>query len=346
MDGTMRILIVSDAWYPQVNGVVRTNDTVAHQLRAMGDEVEFLTPEAFRTFPCPTYPEIRLAVLPRRRIARTIRRFRPDAIHIATEGPLGWSARAYCRRHKLPFTTAYHTRFPEYIRPRFHVPLAWSYAAMRRFHNAAVGTMVATRSLRSELSDHGFERLRLWSRGVDTSLFHPFAGEAPVMDFPGPIQLYVGRVAVEKNIEAFLKTDVPGTKVVVGDGPMAEELKQRYPEVKFLGYKSGEDLARHFAAADVFVFPSLTDTFGLVSLEALACGTPVAAFPVPGPADVLGDAPVGGLDLDLSAAIRKALTCDRQTCRDYALKFSWEACARQFRANLFPFPPPDEFPED
>lgn len=299
--------------------------------------------------PCPTYPEIRLAVLPRRRIGRTVRNVAPDAIHIATEGPLGWAARRYCLRHRLPFTTAYHTRFPEYIQPRFGIPVSWSYRVMQHFHAPAVGTMVATQSLRAELAGRGFGNLRLWSRGVDTTLFHPDA-EAGATLFPGlprPIQLYVGRVAVEKNIEAFLQTTVPGTKVVVGDGPQAQALKAKYPQVVFAGYQSGPELARYYAAADVFVFPSLTDTFGLVSLESLACGTPVAAFPVPGPLDVLGTAPVGCLDTDLNHAIRVALTADRAMCRNYAEQFSWEACARQFRANLFPFDPPFcAFPED
>jgi glycosyltransferase involved in cell wall biosynthesis len=346
----MRILLVSDAWYPQVNGVVRSNDTVARELTQLGDEVHFLTPDKFVTFPCPTYPEIRLAVLPRRRIGRAVRQVMPDAIHIATEGPLGWATRRYCMRHRLPFTTAYHTRFPEYIQPRFGIPVKWSYSVMRRFHAPSLGTMVATQSLRSELEGRGFGNLRLWSRGVDTTLFRPRPSDetdALFAGLPRPIQLYVGRVAVEKNIEAFLRTTVPGSKVVVGDGPQLAAMRQKYPQVTFVGYKAGEDLALHYAAADVFVFPSLTDTFGLVSLEALACGTPVAAFPVPGPMDVLGDAPVGSLNTDLQQAITTALRADRATCRTYAESFSWAACARQFRANLFQFdPPPTEFPVD
>ncbi len=317
-------------------------------MTALGDEVHFLTPDRFRTLPCPTYPEIRLAILPRRRIGQTVRQVQPDAIHIATEGPLGWAMRRYCLRQKLPFTTAYHTRFPEYLRPRFGIPLAVGYRVMRHFHAPAVGTMVATHSLRDELAGRGFGNLRLWSRGVDTTLFRPRPeARALFAHLPRPIQLYVGRVAVEKNIEAFLQTRVPGTKLVVGDGPQMAALKRAYPDTVFVGYQSGIALAQHYAAADVFVFPSLTDTFGLVSLEALACGTPVAAFPVPGPRDVLGQAPVGCLHENLDHAIQHALMADRETCRAYAEGFSWRACAQQFRTNLFPFdPPPDDFPED
>jgi glycosyltransferase involved in cell wall biosynthesis len=330
----MRIVIVSDAWLPQINGVVRTLQALVDELRAAGREVVLITPEQFRTVPCPTYPEIRLSLLPGRRVAALIEANQPCAIHVATEGPLGWAARNFCVRRKLPYTTAYHTRFPEYIRARFGLPLALSYAVVRRFHAAAQAVMVATQTVEDDLSGRGFRHIRRWTRGVDTKLFHP--GRARIYDLPRPIFLTVGRVAVEKNIEAFLSLDLPGSKVVVGDGPQAEELKRRFPEVLFVGAKTGEDLAAHYAGADVFVFPSRTDTFGLVLLEAMACGVPVAAFPVPGPLDVLGTAPVGRLDSDLATAALGALTVSRDACRHHAEKFSWAASAQQFINNLAP----------
>ena len=331
----MSIMIVTDAWAPQINGVVRTLGTLVGELRAAGQQVILVTPDQFRTVPCPTYPEIRLALLPGRRIAELIETHRPDAIHIATEGPLGWAARNYCVRHDLPHTTAYHTRFPEYVRARFGVPLAVSYAVVRRFHSAAHTMMVATRSVEDDLRERGFGRIRRWSRGVDTRLFRP--GLPPVYDLPRPIFLYVGRLAVEKNVEAFLALDLPGSKVAVGDGPQAEELKRRFPKVLFPGLKRGEELAAHYADADVFVFPSRTDTFGLVLLEALASGLPVAAYPVAGPRDVLGGTPAGRLDEDLAVAARDALAIPRDLCRRTAETFSWSASARQFLDNLAPF---------
>ena len=281
----MRILIVSDAWLPQVNGVVRTLSTVQRELQAMGHVVEVMGPDRFRTIPCPTYPEIRLALFPGRRLAGLIDGFAPQAIHIATEGPLGMAARRWCLKHRLPFTTAYHTRFPEYVRARLLFPLAWTYAILRRFHGKSSGVMVATRSIRADLERRGFGNIRDWTRGVDLALFHP-AKKRPT-DLAHPIFAFVGRVAVEKNIEAFLDLDLPGTKLVVGDGPQLDQLKRRYPRVHFAGAHAGEALAGWFAAADVFVFPSRTDTFGLVMLEALASGLPVAAYPVPGPLDVV-----------------------------------------------------------
>ena len=306
----------------------------------MGHEVVMVTPDRFRTVPCPTYPEIRLAVRPGRQMARLIEAAQPCAIHIATEGPLGWAARRHCLRRVVPFTTAYHTRFPEYIRARFRVPLPLSYAVMRRFHGASARVMVATQGIEDELARRGFRNIGRWSRGVDTALFRPrpeLRGEAgPYAGLAGPIFLYVGRVAVEKNVEAFLGLDLPGTKVVVGDGPQLEDLRRRFPATVFAGARSGEDLARHYAAADVFVFPSRTDTFGLVLLEALASGLPVAAYPVPGPLDVIGDAPVGVLSEDLGAAARAAAALPAPACRDYAMGFSWQACAHQFIANLSP----------
>ncbi len=331
----MRILIVTDAWHPQVNGVVRTLQTTKAELEKLGHTVDVIAPDSFRTLPMPTYPEIRLAVRPGGKLRRMIDDLAPDAIHIATEGPLGFAARRYCLNRDIPFTTAYHTRFPEYIRDRVPVPLALSYAIVRRFHGPAHAVMVATPSIEADLKARGFRNIRRWTRGVDTELFRP-RGKAPFDDLPRPVFLYVGRVAVEKNIEAFLALDLPGTKVVVGDGPQRAELQAKFPAVRFLGAKHGDDLAAHYAAADVFVFPSRTDTFGLVLLEALACGVPVAAYPVPGPLDVLDGSSVGILDEDLRAACLKALEVPAGACRDYALKFSWRASAEQFLSNLRP----------
>ncbi len=330
----MHLAIVSDAWFPQVNGVVRTLSTVKTELEALGHRVDVVGPDRFRTWPCPTYPEIRLAILPRRRLARCLDRLAPDAIHVATEGPLGLAARAYCRRRRLAFTTSFHTRFPEYVEARTGIPRAWLYRWLRRFHAPAAGVMVATDTLMDELAGHGFANLRRWSRGVDTELFRP--GPKDVYDLPRPIYLNVGRVAVEKNIEAFLRLDLPGTKVVVGDGPQRARLERRYPDAVFLGGKTGADLARHFAGADVFVFPSRTDTFGLVMLEALAAGIPVAAFPVPGPLDVVNGHAVGVLDPDLAKAARAALDIPGGRCRAHAEGFSWRRCAEQFLGHLAP----------
>ena len=300
-----------------------------------------ITPDRFRSIPCPSYPEIRLAIKPGRKVARLIAESQPCAIHIATEGPLGWAARSYCLRHKLPFTTAYHTRFPEYIQARWRLPLPISYAVMRLFHNRAQRIMVATQHIEDDLTQRGFRNIARWSRGVDTNLYHPRpeakTASGPFGDAPRPIHLYVGRVAVEKNVEAFLALDLPGSKVVVGDGPQLDELKRRYPKTIFTGVKTGDDLAQHYAAADVFVFPSRTDTFGLVLLEALASGLPVAAYPVPGPLDVIVSNGPGVLSENLAQA---ALDCRRFTpdqCRDHALLFSWAACTQQFIDNLAPF---------
>jgi len=328
----MRILIATDAWHPQVNGVVRTLTSLANSAAALGAEVEFLTPDGFPSIAVPTYPGLRIAWPNRREIARRIEAAAPDAVHIATEGPVGWAVRGYCRRHKLAFTTSYTTRFPEYIAVRSIIPASVSYAVLRHFHSAAATTMVATASLRQELAVKGFKKLGNWTRGVDTDLFRP---DDPVeLDLPRPIFMTVGRVAVEKNIEAFLDLDLPGSKVVIGDGPQRAELTRRYPKVGFLGEKKGRELSAYFAAADVFVFPSLTDTFGVVQLEALACGTPVAAFPVTGPLDVIADHPIGALDNDLRSACLRALSMSRETCRSFALERSWENSARQFIGNL------------
>lgn len=324
----MRVLIATDAWHPQVNGVVRTLTSLAKAARALGVAVDFLTPEGFPSFPLPTYPGIRIALCGPGRIADRIERAPPDAIHIATEGPIGHAARAYCRRRGRPFTTSFTTRFPEYIAARAPVPEAWTYAVLRRFHAAAAVTMVSTPSLMSALTQRGFRNLGMWTRGVDTEIFNP--DDPAELPFPRPIFLTAGRIAVEKNLDAFLSLDLPGTKVVIGEGPDEAELRRRYPEAKFLGLQSAEVLARHMAAADVFVFPSLTDTFGVVQLEALACGTPVAAYPVTGPKDVIGDSPVGALHDDLRTACLGALDLSRKTCRDFALANGWERSARQF----------------
>jgi len=331
----MRVLIVSDAWHPQVNGVVRTLSTVQGELRAMGHTVEIVGPDRFRTVPCPTYPEIRLALFPGRRLRRLIDDFAPEAIHIATEGPLVMAARAYCLKRRRPFTTAYHTRFPEYVRARLLFPLAWTYAILRRFHGKSAGVMVATRSIRAELQARGFANIKDWTRGVDLALFH--ASKRRDFGWASPVFAFIGRVAVEKNIEAFLALDLPGTKLVVGDGPQLESLKRKYPDAIFAGAHKGEELAARFASADVFVFPSRTDTFGLVMLEALASGLPVAAYPVPGPLDVITDASTGVLDEDLRAATLKALTLKKEDARAHAETYSWRRTAEMFLANLAPF---------
>lgn len=330
----MRLALVTDAWAPQINGVVRTLQRTKLELERIGHRVDVISPDQFRTIPCPTYPEIRLALWPARKLHQQLDALRPDAIHIATEGPLGRAARAWCLRRGMPFTTAYHTRFPEYVAARFAVPLAWTYGIVRRFHAPAARVMVATPSIEAELRQRGFVNIARWTRGVDLELFHPDA--RATLDLPRPIHLYVGRVAVEKNIGAFLGLRLPGSKVVIGDGPQRAGLQARHPDVHFLGAKHGADLARHVAAGDVFVFPSLTDTFGLVMLEAMACGLPVAAFPVAGPKDVLRDGEVGALDWDLGKAVERALALPRSACRTYAQGFSWEAATRQFLANLAP----------
>src|SRR6266702_2627075 len=328
----MRILIATDAWHPQVNGVVRTLTSLARSASALGAEINFLTPDGFPSFGVPTYPGLRIALPNRREIARRIEVVSPDAIHIATEGPIGWAVRAYCRSRKLAFTTSYTTRFPEYVAVRTMIPASFGYALLRHFHAAASMTMVATASLRQELSERGFRKLGFWTRGVDTQLFTP--DRPATLDLPRPIFMTMGRLAVEKNLEAFLSLDLPGTKVVVGDGLQRMLLAQKYPQAVFLGEKKDQDLTAHLAAADVFVFPSLTDTFGVVQLEALACGTPVAAFPVTGPLDVIADHPIGAIDNDLRSACMRALEMSRETCRSFALERSWENSARQFIGNL------------
>jgi glycosyltransferase involved in cell wall biosynthesis len=330
----MRILIATDAWLPQVNGAVRTLQSLAANARKLGAEIEFLTPEGFRTFPLPTYRSVRCAIPTGLEIARRIVRASPDALHIATEGPIGHVVRRYCLAREIPFTTSYMTRFPEYVSARLPVPLSWSYAVLRRFHAAAAVTLVSTQTLLEELGNRGFPHLAIWSRGVDTDLFCPERTVA--LDLPRPIFVSMGRLAVEKNLPAFLALDLPGSKVVIGDGPQASELRRRFPAAHFVGQLEGEALAAQLAAADVFVFPSRTDTFGLVQLEALACGLPVAAYPVPGPQDVIGSHPVGVLDEDLKTACLKALPISRADCRAFALTRSWEQSTRQFISHCRP----------
>ncbi len=333
----MRIAIVTDAWSPQVNGVVRTLQSVSAELRAMGHELTIISPDLYASVPCPTYPEIRLALPRPGLVGRTLAEFRAEAVHIATEGPLGLLARRWCLSQGLPFTTAYHTQFPEYVAARIKAvnpEFVWRY--VRWFHAPSAAILASTPSVAQALAAHGLPQSRHWGRGVDTTLFHADGPrDAFVRNLPGPVQLYAGRVAVEKNIAAFLATDLPGSKVVVGDGPARAALAAEYPHVHFLGAKFGEDLAAIYRAADVFVFPSRTDTFGLVMIEALACGTPVAALPVQGPLDVLNPQ-VGVMDEALERAISGALTLDRETCAHFGQGFTWRASAEQFLSALAP----------
>jgi len=330
----MRIMIVSDAWFPQTNGVVNTLSQTATWLGRFGHEVALLTAAEHRTAACPTYPEIRLALWPYARVARRIERFKPQALHIATEGPLGWAARRYARRHAMAFTSSYHTQFPQYLRTRLPIPLAASYAVLRGFHGAASRTLVSTPSMQAELAQRGFCNLVRWRRGVDTALFRPRA--KAFLRLPRPIALYVGRIAVEKNVEAFLRMPWEGSKLLLGDGPERVRLAQAYPQALFAGFRFGEDLASHIAASDVMVFPSQTDTFGLVNLEAMACGVPVAAYPVTGPIDVIEEGRTGALDWDLARAAGRALVLDAAACRAQALRSSWEQCSREFESHLAP----------
>ncbi|MGC8469612.1 MAG: glycosyltransferase family 4 protein [Acetobacteraceae bacterium] len=336
-----RILIVSDAWVPQVNGVVRTLAATSAELLALGHDVLVIGPDRFATIPCPTYPGIRLALRPRRKLAWMMSDHAPEALHIATEGPLGIAARRIALRRGWRFTTAFHTRFPEYLHARLRLPTGLAYAWLRRFHRAGEGLMVATPSLAAELAARGFTRVKPWSRGVDLAQFRTEPRED--WGLPRPVFLYVGRTAVEKNIGAFLALDLPGSKVVVGDGPERGALEREFPRVHFTGFRHGAALARAYAGADVLVFPSLTDTFGLVILEALACGTPVAALPVTGPLDILGDHPgAGAIDADLAAAARRALACDRAAARALAETYSWRASAEAFLSHLVPIDPEDQ----
>lgn len=327
-----RILIITDAWAPQVNGVVNTLRNTIAGLRAHGYVVEVVTPLEFRTLPCPTYPDIRLSLFPRRKIAQRIREFDPDNVHIVTEGPLGLAARRYCLKQDIPFTTAYHSRFPEYVKLRIGLPLNISYAWLRRFHNAARAVLVPTQKVYDDLNAAGFRHLQFWTRGVDTQLFCP--GERARLEGDPPLFVYVGRVAVEKNIRAFLDLDLPGSKWVVGEGPQREALMRDYPDVHFAGVVPHQELPRIYRAADVFVFPSLTDTFGLVQVEAMACGTPVAAFPVTGPIDVLEQGVSGVMHEDLRTACLQALELDRERVAACGRQYGWDKPTRQFIAIL------------
>jgi 1,2-diacylglycerol 3-alpha-glucosyltransferase/glucuronosyltransferase len=336
VEGGLRVVIATDAWKPQLNGVVRTLDTLGEILRGFGNEVLYVTPNDFKSIPLPSYPEIRLSLLPNRKVAKMINEFQPDAVHIATEGPIGRAARRFCKRRGYPFTTSFHTRFAEYANERWNVPIQWGYAILKDFHNAGETMMVATPGLRQELDERGFSSMKLWTRGVDLKKFTP--GDRSLFDqYERPIYLYVGRLAVEKSIEDFIELDLPGTKVIVGEGPQREELEAKYKDAIFTGPKYDDDLTRHYQAADVFVFPSRTDTFGLVNVEALACGVPVASYPVRGPLEILDGAPpgCGSMNEDLRQACLDAYAHrDPEDCRKWAENFSWEAASRQFIANL------------
>lgn len=327
-----KIAIVTDAWHPQINGVVTTLTRTIQDLIDFGYQVKTITPQSFNTIQCPTYPEISLALVRPKIIAQQLFSYQPNCVHIATEGPLGWAARSVCRRQRFSFSTSYHTRFPEYLRMRLPVPLNLSYWIIKAFHNAAENTMVATKALMTELHSRGFTKTALWSRGVDTELFKP--GKKSLITGKRPVFMYVGRVAVEKNIEAFLKLDLPGCKYIVGDGPTRNALSRKYPDVYFTGYQTGQQLRDLFAAADVFVFPSLSDTFGVVLLEAMASGVPVAAYPVTGPVETVVNGVNGYLDKDLRQAALNALTVAPQSCREFAKQYSWKSCSRQFLDNL------------
>jgi glycosyltransferase involved in cell wall biosynthesis len=328
----MKIVVATDAWKPQVNGVVHTLERMTQAAREFRVEFDFVTPQGFSTLPLPTYPDIRVALATPWQVARAIEDTGADHVHIATEGPIGWAARSYCLERGRLFTTSYHTRFPEYIYARTLLPEEWTYAALRSFHAPAARVMAPTPSLRSELKRRGFAKVEVWTRGVDHTQFRPQAAGA--LDLPRPIFLYVGRVAVEKNLEALLELKLPGSTVIVGDGPARAALQRKYPDAHFLGELHGEVLARTYASADVFVFPSRTDTFGIVLIEALASGLPVAAFPVTGPLDVIGDSGAGALSEDLGAACLAALEIPREKARAHSLNFTWRESARQFLGHV------------
>ena len=329
----MRLLIVSDAWHPQVNGVVRTLSELRKRLLHKGWEVLVLGPEGV-TMGCPTYPEIRLTLHPTFHINEVLKEWSPQAIHIATEGPMGWAMRRLCLERSWPFTTSFHTRFPEYLKRRIGIPRRWTYRVLRSFHGHAKRVLVPTRSVQRDLQAIGFGNTEIWGRGVDTDLFKP--DQPAPLQLPRPILMNVGRIAVEKNLPAFLRLKTPGTKVVVGEGPERKRFEKEFPDVVFLGPRLGSELASLYAAADVFVFPSFTDTFGLVMLESLACGTPVAAYPTAGPSDVITSSEVGTLDLDLRQAIERSLSLNRQACRDFALQHSWDRSTEVFMQNIVP----------
>ena len=341
----MRLAIATDAWFPQVNGVVRTLSATVVELDRLGHEVELITPQRFMTVPMPGYASIRVAMAPRFGVRRMLDAYQPEVVHISTEGPIGWSARGWCLARGVPFTSAFHTRFPEYAAVRTGISAERFWPIMQRFHAPSRAVLVATEGLGEELAGRGITRTRPWTRGIDHWLFRPTGDRHPTFaDLPRPIMLNVGRVAPEKNLEAFLAADVPGTKVVVGDGPSLDEMRGRYPNAVFLGALAGEELAAAYRSADCFVFSSLTDTFGLVIIEALASGLPVAAFPVSGPLDIVGrqgrgvadDMPftVAALDDDLSAAIKAALRLDRSAAAVFGARFTWERATEQFLAAI------------
>ena len=332
---TLRIAFITDAWHPQINGVVTTIQNTCTTLEQSGHQIKLITPDQFKSIPCPSYPSIRLAIACYGKLSRQLNEFKPNRIHIATEGPLGIAARRYCIKHNLAFTTSFHTLFAEYINLRFKIPVSCGYGFLRWFHGPAKKVMVATQSVESDLIARGFKNHFVrWSRGVNPDFYYP--REEDFLSLPHPISMFVGRVAIEKNIEAFLSLNFPGTKVVVGDGPQLKELKDKFADAVFVGFLSGEPLARHMAAADVFVFPSRTDTFGIVMLDALASGVPVAAYPVTGPLDVITSDKVGKLDEDLTKAMSEALELDPNDCRNFAMSYSWANCTEQFFNNLVP----------
>lgn len=336
VEGGLKIVVATDAWKPQLNGVVRTLETLGDILTQFGNEVLYITPNEFRSVPLPSYPEIRLSLMPNRKVAKMINEFQPDAIHIATEGPIGRATRRFCKRRGYPFTTSFHTRFAEYANERWKVPTTWGYAVLKDFHKDGSTMMVATPGLMEELKERGFTNMKLWTRGVDLNQFRP-GDRSFLAQYERPVFLYVGRLAVEKSIEDFIELDLPGTKLIVGDGPQREELEEKYKDAVFVGPKYGDELTKYYQTSDVFVFPSRTDTFGLVNVEALACGVPVAAYPVRGPLEILDGAPpgCGAMSEDLKEACMTAYeNRDPEACRKWAENFSWEAASRQFIANL------------
>lgn len=331
-----KIAFITDAWHPQINGVVTTIDNTCKTLKAEGNQILMITPDQFNTVPCPSYPSIKLSIFCYPKVKRLLDEYQPDHIHIATEGPLGLAARKYCLKHKLAFTTSFHTLFAEYINLRLKIPVSWGYRLLHWFHKPASRIMIATEKVEADLANRGFkkEKFARWSRGVDTERFRPRTKD--YLTYSRPISMYVGRIAIEKNLDAFLTLSIPGTKVVVGDGPQMNKLKKHYSEVIFAGFETGEPLAKTMAAADVFVFPSRTDTFGIVMLDALACGVPVAAYPVQGPLDVLVDNKTGCMRENLQEAFYSALELNSEDCRQQALKYSWQNCSAQFLNNLVP----------
>jgi glycosyltransferase involved in cell wall biosynthesis len=329
-----KILIITDAWYPQTNGVVRTMDNLGQQLQKRGHQVKYITPNEFITVPMPTYPEIRLALNAWPKINKMIKAYNPQVVHISTEGPLGFFGRKYCHKNNIKFTTSYHTKFPDYVYARTKIPVNFSYRFMRFFHKHSQSILVTTQTMKKELAENGFDenKLKVWTRGVEHDVF---GNGTKVKDFKGPVWIYVGRVAIEKNIKAFLDLDVEGTKIIVGDGPQMNEVKKKYPHVVFTGMLGDKDIANYLASSDVFVFPSKTDTFGIVLIEALAAGLPIAGYKVPGPIDITGGTEIDSLDDDLKTSALKSLKIDKSKCKELAQKYTWEECAKIFEENCF-----------